>query len=77
DNFKQNNYDTAYGTKILKSSADNKWSLAIISGVRDANNNLIGSIYMIINWEELINKLKKLKLDETGRLFALDNDGII
>ena len=77
ENFKQNNYDVSYGNKILKSSADNKWSLALISGVRDSNNNLIGTIYMIINWEEFINSLKKLKLDETGRLFALDNDGII
>ena len=77
DSFKQNNYDTAYGNKILKYGDDNKWSLTLISGVRDANNNLIGSIYMTINWQELINKLKKLKLDETGRLFALDNEGII
>ena len=77
ENFKQNNYDVSYGNKILKSSADDKWSLYIISGVRDSNNSLIGTIYMIINWEEFINSLKKLKLDETGRLFALDNDGII
>ncbi|MEI0559766.1 methyl-accepting chemotaxis protein [Brachyspira intermedia] len=77
DNFKQNNYDVAYGSKILKSSADNKWSLALISGVKDRNNRFIGTIYMIINWEEFVNTLKKLKLDETGRLFALDNDGII
>ncbi len=77
ENFKQNNYDTAYGSKILKYGDDNKWSLTLISGVRDANNNLIGSIYMTINWQELINKLKQLKLDETGRLFALDNEGII
>ncbi len=77
DSFKQNNYDTAYGSKILKYGDDNKWSLTLISGVRDANNNLIGSIYMTINWQELINKLKQLKLDETGRLFALDNEGII
>ncbi|MBW5380242.1 chemotaxis protein, partial [Brachyspira hampsonii] len=77
DNFKQNNYDTVYGSKILKYGDDDKWSLTLISGVRDANNNLIGSIYITMNWQELINKLKKLKLDETGRLFALDNDGII
>ncbi|WP_157154287.1 methyl-accepting chemotaxis protein [Brachyspira murdochii] len=77
DNFVQSGYDAAYGTKIIKSSADGKLSLALIAGVRDANNKLIGSIYMIINWEEVVNSLKKLKLDETGRLFALDDDGII
>ena len=76
DNFRNSNYDVAYGSKIVKSSED-KWSLAIITGVKDANNNLIGSIYMTINWEEVINTLKKLKLDETGRLFALDENGII
>ena len=77
NDFKESNYDVAYGTKIVKSSADNKWSLGIIAGVRDENNNLIGAIYMTINWEEVINKLKQLKLDETGRLFALDEDGVI
>ncbi|WP_028329168.1 methyl-accepting chemotaxis protein [Brachyspira alvinipulli] len=77
DNFTKSNYDVAYGTKIIKSSSDDKWSLAIIAGVKDDNNNLIGTIYMIINWEEVINSLKQLKLDETGRLFALDEDGII
>ncbi|ADG71349.1 methyl-accepting chemotaxis protein [Brachyspira murdochii] len=77
DNFVQSGYDTAYGTKIIKSSADGKLSLALIAGVRDINNKLIGTIYMIINWEEVVNSLKKLKLDETGRLFALDDDGII
>ena len=76
DNFAKSNYDVAYDTKIVK-SAEGKWSLAIIAGVKNDNNNSIGAIYMIINWEEVINSLKQLKLDETGRLFALDEDGII
>ncbi|WP_295155012.1 methyl-accepting chemotaxis protein [uncultured Brachyspira sp.] len=76
DNFKQSNYDAAYGTKILKSN-DDKWSLAIISSVKDSNNRFIGAIYMVINWEEFLNSLKRLKLDETGRLYALNNEGIV
>ena len=76
-NIKNNNDDVAFDSKIVKSTADNKWSLGIISGVRDYNNNLIGYIYMTLNWEELILKLKELKLDETGRLFALDSEGSI
>ena len=77
ENFIKSNYDAAYGSKIVKSAADDKWSLAIIAGVKNDNNDLIGSIYMIINWEEVINSLKQLKLDETGRLFALDENGTI
>ncbi len=76
DNFKQSNYDAAYGTKILKSN-DDKWSLAIIASVKDSNNRFIGAIYMVINWEEFLNSLKRLKLDETGRLYALNNEGIV
>ena len=76
-NIQNNNDDVAFDSKIVKSTADNKWSLGIISGVRDYNNNLIGYIYMTLNWEELILKLKELKLDETGRLFALDSEGSI
>ncbi len=62
DNLKQSNYDIVYGTKIFKSSADNKWSLALISSVKDHNDRFIGTIYMLINWEEFINALKKIEI---------------
>ncbi|MEI0604180.1 methyl-accepting chemotaxis protein [Brachyspira alvinipulli] len=76
DNFAKSNYDVAYDTKVVK-SAEDKWSLALIAGVKNNNNDLIGAIYIVINWEEVVNLLKQLKLDETGRLFALDENGTI
>lgn len=44
----------------------------IMAGVK-TNGNLIGTIYMVLNWNALFEKLQELKLVETGRLFAINN----
>ncbi|PTY41176.1 methyl-accepting chemotaxis protein [Brachyspira hampsonii] len=71
DNFVKNNYDVAYDTKVLKSTVSDNMTLAIIAGVK-TNNVLIGTVYMILNWDALVSKLGELQLPETGRLFAID-----
>ncbi|OEJ20599.1 chemotaxis protein, partial [Brachyspira hampsonii] len=71
DNFVKNNYDVAYDTKVLKSTLSDNMTLAIIAGVK-TNNVLIGTVYMILNWDVLVSKLGELQLPETGRLFAID-----
>lgn len=72
ENFIANNYDTAYGTDILKSTISNNMIFTIMAGVK-TNGNLIGTIYMVLNWNALFEKLQELKLVETGRLFAINN----
>ena len=76
DNLVSNNYDVAYGTKIIKSLTGDEMTFAIMAGVK-TNGTFVGTIYMILNWEVLSDKLHELHLAETGRLFAMDVDGNI
>ena len=73
ENFVKNNYDVAYDTKVLKSIISDNMTLAIIAGVK-INNVLVGTVYMILNWDALVAKLGELELPETGRVFAIDYD---
>ena len=72
DNLVKNNYDTAYGSKIIKSSSGNEMTFSIIAGVK-INGTFAGTIYMILNWDALGAKLSELQLPETGRLFAIND----
>ena len=76
DNLVSNNYDVAYGTKIIKSLTGDEMTFAIMAGVKN-NGTFVGTIYMILNWKVLSDKLHELHLSETGRLFAMDVDGNI
>ncbi|WP_416487816.1 methyl-accepting chemotaxis protein [Brachyspira hyodysenteriae] len=71
DNLIKNNYDFAYDSAVQKSIISENMTLAIMAGVK-TNNVLIGTVYMILNWDVLGEKLNELKLTETGRLFAMD-----
>ena len=73
DNLVKNNYDAAYGTKIIKSSSGNEMTFAIIAGVK-INGTFAGTIYMILNWDALVSKLQELQLSESGRLMAINNE---
>ena len=71
--LKNNNNGASFDDSIQRSSADNKWSLAAISGVK-YNGEYIGNVYMILDWEDLAKKLQELKLPERTRIFAIDDD---
>ena len=74
--LKRNNNEASFDDSIQKSSADNKWSLAVICGVK-YNGEYVGNVYMIMDWEDLAAKLQELKLPERTRIFAIDDDNIV
>ena len=73
DDFVKSNYDVVYGRQVLKSIISDNMTLAIIAGVK-TNGVLIGTVYMILNWDALVAKLGELSLPETGRVFAINNE---
>ena len=74
--LKNNNNGASFDDSIQRSSADNKWSLAAISGVK-YNGEYIGNVYMILDWEDLAKKLQELKLPERTRIFAIDDNNTV
>ena len=74
--LRENNNEASFDDGVQKSSADKKWSLAMIAGVK-YNGQHVGNIYMIMDWEELSMKLQELKLPERTRIFAVDDNNTI
>ncbi|MCZ9961323.1 methyl-accepting chemotaxis protein [Brachyspira hyodysenteriae] len=74
--LKKNNNGASFDDSIQKSSADKKWSLAVICGVK-YNGEYVGNVYMIMDWEDLAAKLQELKLPERTRIFAIDDDNTV
>ncbi|CRF34584.1 methyl-accepting chemotaxis protein [Brachyspira suanatina] len=74
--LKNNNNEASFDDGIQRSSADNKWSLAVICGVK-YNGEYVGNVYMIMDWEDLAIKLQELKLPERTRIFAIDDNNIV
>lgn len=71
--LKSNNNKASFDDQLQKSVADNKWSLAALSGVF-YNGDHIGNVYIIMDWEDLSVRLQDLKLPERTRIFAVDDD---
>ncbi|MEI0530955.1 methyl-accepting chemotaxis protein [Brachyspira pilosicoli] len=71
--LKANNNKASFDDQLQKSVADNKWSLAALSGVF-YNGEHIGNVYIIMDWEDLSVRLQNLKLPERTRIFAVDDD---
>ena len=71
--LKANNNKASFDDQLQKSVADNKWSLAALSGVF-YNGEHIGNVYIIMDWEDLSVRLQDLKLPERTRIFAVDDD---
>ena len=71
--LKSNNNKASFDDQLQKSVADNKWSLAALSGVF-YNGEHIGNVYIIMDWEDLSVRLQDLKLPERTRIFAVDDD---
>ena len=74
--LKKNNNEASFDDSVQKSSADNKWSLAVICGVK-YNGEYVGNVYMIMDWEDLAAKLQELKLPERTRIFAIDDNNTV
>ncbi|MEI0797346.1 methyl-accepting chemotaxis protein [Brachyspira intermedia] len=74
--LKKNNNEASFDDTVQKSSADNKWSLAVICGVK-YNGQYLGNVYMIMDWEDLAAKLQELKLPERTRIFAIDDNNTV
>ena len=74
--LKKNNNEASFDDAVQKSSADNRWSLAAIAGVR-YNGEYVGNVYMIMDWEDLSAKLQELKLPERTRIFAIDDHNTV
>ncbi|MEI0702824.1 methyl-accepting chemotaxis protein [Brachyspira intermedia] len=74
--LKKNNNEASFDDTVQKSSADNKWSLAVICGVK-YNGQYLGNVYMIMDWEDLAAKLQELKLPERTRIFAIDDHNTV
>ncbi|WP_300369401.1 methyl-accepting chemotaxis protein [Brachyspira sp.] len=72
DNLIKNNYEIAYDSSISKSKISDNFIFFMIAGIK-TNNTLLGTVYMVFNWDALGNKLSELLLPETGRLFAIDS----
>ena len=74
--LKKNNNEASFDDTVQKSSADKKWSLAVICGVK-YNGEYLGNVYMIMDWEDLAAKLQELKLPERTRIFAIDDNNTV
>ncbi|WP_297276262.1 methyl-accepting chemotaxis protein [uncultured Brachyspira sp.] len=74
--LKNNNNEASFDDAVQKSSADQKWSLAAIAGVKH-NGEHLGNVYMILDWEDLSAKLQQLKLPERTRIFAIDDHNTV
>ena len=74
--LKKNNNEASFDDTVQKSSADKKWSLAVICGVK-YNGEYVGNVYMIMDWEDLAAKLQELKLPERTRIFAIDDNNTV
>ena len=74
--LKKNNNEASFDDTVQKSSADKKWSLAVICGVK-YNGEYLGNVYMIMDWEDLAAKLQELKLPERTRIFAIDDSNTV
>ena len=74
--LKNNNNGASFDDTVQKSSADKKWSLAVICGVK-YNGEYLGNVYMIMDWEDLAAKLQELKLPERTRIFAIDDNNTV
>ena len=74
--IQKNNNEASFDDTVQKSSADKKWSLAVICGVK-YNGEYVGNVYMIMDWEDLAAKLQELKLPERTRIFAIDDNNTV
>ncbi|WP_300758208.1 methyl-accepting chemotaxis protein [uncultured Brachyspira sp.] len=67
-----------FGENITRSLTTGGWSLILLEKVTGNNNQVIGYLYIILDWSTL-NKthIEKLVIGKTGNMFAIDKNLII
>ncbi|MEI0516438.1 methyl-accepting chemotaxis protein [Brachyspira murdochii] len=67
-----------FGENITRSLTTGGWSLILLEKVMNNNNQIIGYLYIILDWSTL-NKthIEKLVIGRTGSMFAVDKNLII
>ncbi|CRF34458.1 methyl-accepting chemotaxis protein [Brachyspira suanatina] len=67
-----------FGENITHSLTTGGWSLILLEKVTDGNNQLIGYLYVMLDWSTLNkNHIEPLVIGKTGSMFAIDKNLII
>uniref|UniRef100_UPI003F4B5442 methyl-accepting chemotaxis protein n=1 Tax=Brachyspira catarrhinii TaxID=2528966 RepID=UPI003F4B5442 len=73
-----NNTKGVFGENITHSLTTGGWSLILLEKVKDNNDQLIGYLYVILDWSTLNkNHIEPLVIGKTGSMFAIDKNLII
>ena len=73
--MKSNNNQITFSKRITKSIAKGVWAIFACTGIKDANNNLIGYLYVMYDWTK-VNTLyfSNIELSDDINIFAIDED---
>ena len=73
--MKSNNNQITFSKIITKSIAKGVWAIFACTGIKDANNNLIGYLYVMYDWTK-VNTLyfSNIELSDDINIFAIDED---
>ncbi|WP_300743367.1 methyl-accepting chemotaxis protein [uncultured Brachyspira sp.] len=67
-----------FGENITHSLTTGGWSLILLEKVTDNNNQLLGYLYVMLDWSTLNkNHIEPLVIGKTGSMFAIDKNLII
>ncbi|WP_041177203.1 methyl-accepting chemotaxis protein [Brachyspira intermedia] len=73
-----NNTKGVFGENITHSLTTGGWSLILLEKVKDNNDQIIGYLYVILDWSTLNkNHIEPLVIGKTGSMFAIDKNLII
>ena len=72
--LKSNNYEFTFDDKLVTSKDTGVHSIAVGGGIKDSSNNLIGVVFVIIDWKLIHNNyFTDIALGKTGRILAIDS----
>ena len=72
--LKSNNYEFTFDDKLVTSKDTGVHSIAVGGGIKDSSNNLIGVVFVIIDWKLIHdNYFTDIALGKTGRILAIDS----
>ena len=73
-----NNSKGVFGENITHSLTTGGWSLILLEKITDANNQLIGYLYVMLDWTTLNkNHIEPLVIGKTGSMYAVDKNLVI
>ena len=72
--LKSNNYEFTFDDKLVTSKDTGVHSIAVGGGIKDSSNNLIGVVFVIIDWKLIHNNyFTDISLGKTGRILTIDS----